>query len=110
MSKQQQMLMSLLSDIHPLNAKKRAAEIEELLNTYIPGVEKMQGQLKKFTAAFKQLKAEADSGRLTVKEQMEIAQKLSEYEDLRKIVDNIPEEILNACKETDREDRGGNSL
>lgn len=94
LSKQQQMLMSLLSDIHPLNAKKRAAEIEELLNTYIPGVEKMQGQLKKFTAAFKQLKAEADSGRLTVKEQMEIAQKLSEYEDLRRVVEQIPDEIL----------------
>lgn len=31
LGKQQQMLMALLSDIHPLNAKKRAAEIEELL-------------------------------------------------------------------------------
>ena len=110
LGKQQQMLTALLSDIHPLNAKKRAAEVEALLNTYIPGVEKMQSQLKKFAAAFKQLRAEADSGKLTVKEQMEIAQKLSEYEDLRKIVDNIPEEILNACKETNHGDRGGNSL
>ena len=103
LGKQQQMLMALLSDINPLNAKKRAAEIEALLKTYIPGVEKMQGQLKKFAAAFKQLKAEADSGKLTVKEQMEIAQKLSEYEDLRKIVDNIPEEILTEyTKQTSR--------
>jgi hypothetical protein len=54
-------------------------------------------------AGFKQLKAEADSGKLTVKEQMEIAQKLSEYEDLRKIVDNIPEEILTEyTKQTTR--------
>lgn len=94
LGKQQQMLMALLLDINPQNAKKRAAEIEALLKTYIPGVEKMQGQLKKYAAAFKHLKAEADSGKLTVKEQMEIAQKLSEYEDLRKIVDNIPEKIL----------------
>ena len=103
LGKQQQMLMALLSDINPLNAKKRAAEIEELLNTYIPGVEKMQGQLKKYAAAFKQLKAEAESGKLTLKEQMESAQKLSEYEDLRRMVDNIPEEILTEyVKQTTR--------
>ena len=64
------------------------------MKTYIPGVEKMQSQLKKFAAAFKQLKAEADIEKLSVKEQMEIARKLSEYEVLRSLTEKIPQEIL----------------
>lgn len=86
--------MDLIHDINPLNAKRKAAELEALLGKYIPGVEKMRTQLKKYDTAYKQLKAEADSGRLTMAEQMEIAQRLSEYEDLRRMVENIPEEIL----------------
>ena len=94
LGKQQEMLMDLIHDINPLNAKKKAAELEALLGKYIPGVEKMRTQLKQYDAAYKQLKAESDSGKLTVAQQMEIAQKLSEYEDLRRVVENIPEEIL----------------
>ena len=94
LGKQQAMLMDLIHDITPLNAKRKAAELEALLGKYIPGVEKMRTQLKKYDAAYKQLKAESDSGKLTVAQQMEIAQKLSEYEDLRRVVENIPEEIL----------------
>ena len=94
LGKQQEMLMDLIHDINPLNAKKKAAELEALLGKYIPGVEKMRTQLKQYDAAYKQLKAESDSGKLTVAQQMEIAQKLSEYEDLRRVVDQIPEEIL----------------
>ena len=86
--------MDLIHDINPLNAKKKAAELEALLGKYIPGVEKMRTQLKQYDAAYKQLKAESDSGKLTVAQQMEIAQKLSEYEDLRRVVEQIPEEIL----------------
>ena len=84
----------LLADIHPLNAKKRAAEIEKLLGKYLPAVEKMATQLKQYDAAYKQLKAEADIEKLSVKEQMEIARKLSEYEVLRSLTEKIPQEIL----------------
>ena len=94
LGKQQTMLMDLIHDINPLNAKRKAAELEALLGKYIPGVEKMRTQLKQYDAAYKQLKAESDSGKLTVAQQMEIAQKLSEYEDLRRVVEQIPEEIL----------------
>jgi hypothetical protein len=94
LQKQQERLTQLLADIHPLNAKKRATEIEKLLGKYLPAVEKMATQLKQYDAAYKQLKAEADIEKLSVKEQMEIARKLSEYEVLRSLTEKIPQEIL----------------
>lgn len=94
LQKQQERLTQLLADIHPLNAKKRAAEIEKLLGKYLPAVEKMATQLKQYDATYKQLKAEADIKKLSVKEQMEIARKLSEYEVLRSLTEKIPQEIL----------------
>ena len=54
----------------------------------------MATQLKQYDAAYKQLKAEADIEKLSVKEQMEIARKLSEYEVLRSLTEKIPQEIL----------------
>lgn len=106
LQKQQERLTQLLGDIHPLNAKKRAAEIEKLLRKYLPAVEQMATQLKKYDAAYKQLKADADSGKLSVKDQMEIARKLSEYEVLRSLTEKIPQEILEEYqkKETKKEE------
>ena len=48
LTKQRQKLDQLLAGIGPLNGKKRAAEISELLDSYIPAVEKMRTQLKKY--------------------------------------------------------------
>ena len=52
LNKQHQKLDELLKDIGPFNSKKRAAEISKLLDGYIPAVEKMQTQLKKYNVAF----------------------------------------------------------
>lgn len=46
LTQQRQKLDQLLTGIGPLNGKKRAAEISELLDGYIPAVEKMRTQLK----------------------------------------------------------------
>ena len=48
LNKQRQKLDELITGIGPLNSKKRAAEISKLLDGYIPAVEKMQTQLKKY--------------------------------------------------------------
>ncbi len=56
LNQQRDALMALLGDINPLNAKKRAAEVEALLEKYIPGVEKMRTWLKKYNTAYKELK------------------------------------------------------
>ena len=95
------MLLELLADINPLNAKKRAAEIEALLEKYTPGVEKMRTRLKKYDAAYKELKAEittlekqVDASKESVTRRLELLQQVQELEKLRKIVDNVPTEIL----------------
>ena len=101
LNQQKDMLLELLADINPLNAKKRAAEIEALLEKYTPGVEKMRTRLKKYDAAFKELKAElaalekqVDASKESVTRRLELLQQVQELEKLRKIVDNIPAEIL----------------
>lgn len=53
LNRQRDMLMKLLGEINPLNAKKKSAEIEALLEQYIPGVERMQTQMRKYDAAYK---------------------------------------------------------
>ena len=58
LTKQRQKLDQLLTGIGPLNGKKRAAEISELLDSYIPAVEKMRTQLKKYSTAFTSTTAE----------------------------------------------------
>ncbi len=105
LNQQRDALMALLTDINPLNAKKRAAEIEALLDKYIPGVEKMRTRLKKYNAAYKELKAEVaslekevDASKESVIKRLETAQKLRELAELQKVIDNIPKEILDTYK------------
>jgi len=105
LNKQRDRLMQLLGEITPLNAKKKAAEIELLLDKYIPGVEKMRTQLKKYDNAYKQLKQEKteleeklDHSKESLARRMEVSQKLQELDELKKTVDAIPEEILEAAK------------
>ena len=105
LNKQREMLMNLLTEINPLNAKKKVAEIEALLDEYIPGVEQMKTKMKKYDAAYKTLKTEItelekkldDSKESTLKK-LEVSRKLQEYEELKKAVENIPPEILSAYK------------
>ena len=102
LNQQREALMALLGDINPLNAKKRAAEIEVLLDKYIPGVEKMRTRLKKYNRAYQELKAEVaslekevDANKESILKRLETGQKLRELEELQKVVDNIPKEILD---------------
>ena len=103
LNRQRERLEQLLSEIHPLNAKKRAAEIEGLLGPYLAGVEKMRTSLKKYSAAFREMKEEnlrlekaLDNRKESVLRRLEIQQKLGEYEELKKVVDRIPRAILDA--------------
>ena len=105
LNKQREMLMNLLTEINPLNAKKKVAEIEALLDEYIPGVEQMKTKLKKYDAAYKTLKTEnaelekkLDDSKESTLKKLEISRKLQEYEELKKAVENIPPEILGAYK------------
>lgn len=80
LNRQRDMLMKLLGEVNPLNAKKKSAEIEALLEQYIPGVERMQTQMRKYDAAYKALQAEntglkkqVNSSKESIKRQLEVS-------------------------------------
>ncbi len=103
LNRQRDMLMKLLGEINPLNAKKKSAELAVLLEQYIPGVERMQTQMRKYDAAYRALRAEnaglkkqVDSSKESVRHQLEVSQQLQELEELRRTVEHIPSEIMRA--------------
>ena len=106
LNRQRDMLLQLLGEVNPLNAKNKSAEIEALLEQYIPGVERMQTKLRKYDAAYKDLQAENaalkkkdGASRESVKRRLEVAQQLQELEDLKRAVENVPPEILEAYQQ-----------
>ena len=112
LSRQQEMLTKLLSEVNPLNARRKAAEVEALLDQYIPSVEKMRSQLNKFSGAYQELKAEnarlekqAEVGKERVRKRLETAEKLKELEDLRRVVEAIPPEIMEEYHRRDEAKR-----
>ena len=65
----------------------------------------MRTRLKKYNTAYKELKAEVaalerevDASKESVIKRLETGQKLRELEELQKVVDSIPKEILDAYK------------
>ena len=108
LNRQKEKITRLLSEITPLNAKKKSAEIETILTDYIPSVEKLMTRMKKANSAVKELNAEitalkqeVNSSKASVQRQLELARKVQELDDLRQTVeelqqalDAIPPEIL----------------
>jgi len=101
LNRQRDMLMKLLGEVNPINVKKKSTEIETLLEQYIPGVERMQTQLRKYDAAYRvlrtenaNLKKQVDSSKESIRHRMEVTQQLQELEELRRTVEDIPPEIL----------------
>ena len=113
LNKQRQKLDELLSGIGPLNSKKRAAEISKLLDGYIPAVEKMHTQLKKYSTAFTSTKAENEKLKRknkklsesldeatheSVLKQLEDARFQREYQEALAVLERIPQEIVSAYR------------
>ena len=119
LTKQKEQLDALLVGITPFNGKSRAAEIGKLLDSYIPNVSRMQGQLKKYNVAFTQtlsenktlkkknaaLSAAADKAQETsVLKQLADAQLRRDYEAAVQTLDRIPKDVLDFyCQEEKRE-------
>ena len=110
LNNQRQKLDDLLSDIGPFNGKKRAAEISKLLDGYIPAVEKMHTQLKKYNVAFtetvtenKRLKKKTTelkqslegATKTSVLKELRDAQLRRDYEDAMALLERIPPEVLD---------------
>ena len=103
LNRQRDIILQTLKDITPFNAGRKSAEVAEMINKYISGAEDMRSALKGFEGEIKALQAEnakfekkLDGSRESIKKRLEINQKLSDYEDLKRTVDAIPAEILRA--------------
>ena len=99
-------IMAILNDSNPFNKKAKAEEPEALLNKYIPGVEEMRTKLKKYDKTYKELIEEnaelekklASASKESVQKKLEINQKLNELDELRRTVEVLPTEVLQAAK------------
>ena len=104
-----------------MNGKKRAAEISELLDSYIPAVEKMRTQLKKYSTAFTSTKAEneklkrknkklseslEEANHESVLKKLNDAKLQREYQEALAVLERIPPEVLAVYACGDRERKG----
>lgn len=117
LTKQKEKLEVMLSEVTPFNARSKAAGITKFLDKYIPDVEKMSTEMKKYGAAFDKLKTE---NRDLARENEEMSRELQEsrkestlkkLEDLKlrrdceaaaAVLEKIPAEILEAYAGRDR--------
>ena len=100
LNRQKDKIAQLLSEITPLNAKKKSAEIEAILTDYIPSIERLMTRMKKANNAVKELKKEIaaleqelDGSKASVQRQLELAKKLQEFEALQQTVQELEDEI-----------------
>ena len=119
LTKQKEQLDALLVGINPFNGKSRAAEISNVLDSYIPNVARMKDQLRKYNIAFSQtvsenkslkkknaaLSAAVDKAQETsVLKQLADAQLRRDYEAAVQTLDRIPKDVLDFyCQAEKRE-------
>ena len=100
LNRQKDKIARLLSEITPLNTKKKSTEIEAILTDYIPSVEKLMPRMKKASSTVKELKKEiaaleqeVNSSKASIQRQLELARKLQEFEALQQTVQDLEDEI-----------------
>ena len=108
-TKQKAKLEELLASVNAFNAKGKAAEIGELLDKYIPNLERMDSAMKKYRVAFTETTTENEKLKkknallaksLDKATQESILKKLADaklhrdYEEALAILDRIPKEVL----------------
>ena len=89
LNRQKDKITRLLSEITPLNAKKKSTEIEAILDDYIPSVEKLMTRMKKAGSTVKELKKEIaaleqelDGSKASVQRQLEFTRKVQELDEI----------------------------
>ena len=106
LNRMKEQILQILSTTNPLNKKAKAEELDALLGRYIPSVEAMRGKLKNYDKLYKELTAENatleqklnSASRESIQKRLEIQRKLSELDELRRTVEVLPPEILQAAK------------
>ena len=120
LNKQREKLEGLLSEVNAFNAKAKAAEIGKVLDKYIPSVEKMSSQVRKYSKAFGTMKAEnaalevqnetlsaelKDARQEGVLKKMADLQLHRDYDAAVALLERIPPEVLEAYAPDDRNER-----
>ena len=109
LTKQKEKLDELLTGINPINAKTRTTEIAALLDKYIPNLERMDTQMKKFKGAYKALAAEnkeltsenaalAEKSKSSVIKELATIQLQRDYDAAVALLESVPPEVLSAYK------------
>ena len=107
LNRMKEQIMAILNDTNPFNKKTKAEELAALLDKYIPGAEAMRTKLRKYDAAYRELTAEnaalekqlGAASKESVLKKLEINEKLRELDELHRMVDVLPPEILQAAKQ-----------
>jgi len=108
LTKQMSAIQSALDGINPLNAGKRRDEAIALLHKFFPGIEDFERRVRKYRREIKSLETDnadlemktqslekqvAASKKTSMSKQLATAQLQADYNDLRRFVDSLPEEI-----------------
>ena len=111
LSRQARAIEATLDGINPLNAGKKKEEALSMLKKWFPQMENFSGQLKKYKVTINDLLAEnkklearakaSEKGKM--KDTMEWAKLKSELDDMKRLVDRIPPEILAELKRQQRQ-------
>lgn len=107
LNRMKEQIMAILNDTNPFNKKTKLDELEALLGKYVPGAEALRTKLRKHDTAYKALTAEnaalekqlGASSKESVRKKLEINEKLLELDELHRMVDGIPPEILQEAKQ-----------
>ena len=107
LNRMKEQIMAILNDTNPFNKKAKLDELEALLGKYVPGAEALRTKLKKYDAAYKTLTAEntalekqlGAASKESVLKKLEINEKLRELDELHRMVDVLPPEILQAAQQ-----------
>ena len=132
LDRQRQKLEELLAGVTAFNAKSRIEAIQALLEKYIPNVERMQTQLKRYSGAFtdtavenKRLKAEVaalkgDKAELekqlkaatteSIRKRLNTAKLQEDYEKASSLLSRIPPEVLRYYTANTRPEPGKSTL
>ena len=103
--------LPVLLALSPFNAGKKKEEALSLLKKWFPQMENFSGQLKKYKVTINDLLAENEqlearakaSEKGKMKDTMERAKLKSELDDLQRLVDRIPPDILVELKRQQRQ-------
>ncbi len=110
LTRQAAQIQATLDGINPLNAGKKRDEVLALLQKFFPGMERFETQVRKYKREINQLEKEntalakkAEAGeKASIGKQMEEAKIKSDYQNLRRFVDSLPEEIRRQAQPPQR--------